>query len=694
MIKSLHGDIQDARFSKGDWPLLGILAFVGLQLLTLLFWGSPRIFSGQEALAPIPATALAWQILIFSCFGGLAFFLRLQTSAAKLWQISSILIATYLLTLSLMRQDLTFSLASLVCLVCLAWTNYRPCSGKEPSLHQQTLLAKPSIESLLPPSKGEKLLAWGLLTAALCGYLFFMGRLSLHRVWGMSTTTYDFGLFNQMFAYLKETGLPLTTLERDGLSSHFQVHFSPIFYLILPLYALIPRPETLQLAQLAIICSGILPLYLLARHFKLPLLLKAAIGACYLLQPGLVLGSVADLHENCFLAPLICWLFWALFAGRAWASLTFALLLLLVKEDAALYLLTASLFIYFSPLLAEQKYYFRPPVLAFQAKLAKFGHRQGTQLSSDQKLDSKPGFSLSSAQLGLTLAFLALAAFLLISMFLEKTGEGLMSYRFESLQQYGGSGLAGIARSIFQNPAHTLALMFAPEKFNYLLSLTLATGFLPFLQPALSHYLLFLPLLVMNLATNYPYQYEIYYQYNYGSHTFLLIALLLAVVGLYRYETVQLADQPKVRNSWQLRRQSPLLLLLVVAVISSAVLSFNHIKEQDYFISKYQSDPTYYQAVRQDLEQLPRDKVIAADSFSTTFLADCPELYDLIFHTSVTSGSRNLDLLVWVEASTSYDPELTEAIEDLWALYKERGYRERPDLSRSGAVRILTRPGL
>ena len=87
----------------------------------------------------------------------------------------------------------------------------------------------------------------------------------ISRVIGFATPTYDFGIFAQMFHSMKTNGLPMTTLERDGLLSHFHVHVSPIYYLMLPFYMLIPHPATLQVMQAAVLASAVVPLWLLGR---------------------------------------------------------------------------------------------------------------------------------------------------------------------------------------------------------------------------------------------------------------------------------------------------------------------------------------------------------------------------------------------------------------------------------------------
>ena len=71
-----------------------------------------------------------------------------------------------------------------------------------------------------------------------------------------STPNYDFGLFCNMFHNMKETGLPLVTSERDRLLSHFAVHISPIYYLLLPFYWIFPSPLTLQIGQAVALMLG------------------------------------------------------------------------------------------------------------------------------------------------------------------------------------------------------------------------------------------------------------------------------------------------------------------------------------------------------------------------------------------------------------------------------------------------------
>ena len=135
-------------------------------------------------------------------------------------------------------------------------------------------------------------------------FVLFISAWTVFRVCTFSTPTYDFGIFAQMFYSMKETGLPVTTLERDGLLSHFQVHMSPIYYLLLPFYLLVPTPATLQVLQATVITSAVIPLWKLARLHNLSPAKSMIICALLLLYPAFSVGTGYDIHENCFLTPM------------------------------------------------------------------------------------------------------------------------------------------------------------------------------------------------------------------------------------------------------------------------------------------------------------------------------------------------------------------------------------------------------
>ena len=137
-----------------------------------------------------------------------------------------------------------------------------------------------------------------------------IGSIGCLRYLRFATPNFDFGLFVNMFHHMKQTGLPLTTCERDVLMSHFGVHLSPIFYLLLPFYVLFPSPLTLQIGQAVVLASGIVPVALLCKHFNLSGKLIILVSALYAFYPAISTGCFFDIHENCFLVPLLLWTFY------------------------------------------------------------------------------------------------------------------------------------------------------------------------------------------------------------------------------------------------------------------------------------------------------------------------------------------------------------------------------------------------
>jgi uncharacterized membrane protein len=161
-------------------------------------------------------------------------------------------------------------------------------------------------------SRKESLLAIALTAAVTVWFFLKVSAWTVGRVNSFSTPTYDFGIFAQMFYNMKECGLPMTTVERDGLLSHFAVHVSPIYYLLLPFYWFYPVPAVLQILQALVITSAVIPLWKIGKNHGLSEGERILICGMLLLFPAFSGGTSYDIHENCFLAPLILWIFYGI----------------------------------------------------------------------------------------------------------------------------------------------------------------------------------------------------------------------------------------------------------------------------------------------------------------------------------------------------------------------------------------------
>ena len=135
-----------------------------------------------------------------------------------------------------------------------------------------------------------------ILGAAAILWLLFTAGLTILRYRLNYSSAYDFGIFSQMYYYMDQCLQPLTTCERDGLLSHFAVHLSPIFYLLLPFYKLVPSPETLLLFQALLVVSGVIPLCLLGRNMNLGPGPVLVFGLMYICYPAFMGGCFYDFH--------------------------------------------------------------------------------------------------------------------------------------------------------------------------------------------------------------------------------------------------------------------------------------------------------------------------------------------------------------------------------------------------------------
>lgn len=412
------------------------------------------------------------------------------------------------------------------------------------------------------------------------------------RVLGYACPTYDMGIFTQMFSKMRATGLPTTTLERDGLLSHFSVHLSPIYYLMLPLYALFPSAVTLQLLQAAIAASAVLPLWRIARRSGLSGALSALACGLLLLYPSLAGGMSYDLHENIFLTPLILWLFDFAERRKAWGVALFAALTLSVKEDAAVYVAVAGL------------YFLLCGTVRRDAWLRRVG-------------------------LGCLLG--ACAWFLCAAHILDATGDGVMRYRYANLISDGSDSLFSVVRTVFLLPMKALAECVESEKLVFLAQTLLPLAGLPFLTRRYERFVLFIPYLLVNLLSDYPYQHDIFFQYGYGATAFLFYltvhnaADLAADASACRHADCAARTNPRAALAPALLAAGTVLALTVqlTTVLPPAVQS----------VTQYCENRERYDAWDDCLAAIPRDSTVTATTYFTLPLADCRTVYDLQYCT-------------------------------------------------------------
>ena len=330
-----------------------------------------------------------------------------------------------------------------------------------------------------------------LLTLISIGFLiftYFLARHTIMRYQGFGASTYDFGIFAQMFEYLAKVGRPLTTLERDGLLSHFAVHFSPIYYLLLPGYFLFRCPEYLLVIQAAFIFSGVYPIYLLAKQKKLNNVYILLIAFIYLLYPSLTAGGFFDFHENKFLTALLLWFGYFLETKQKIPMLIFMFLSLMVKEDAALYIMFIGLY--------------------------------------------KTFYDRKTIKKGLFIFLVGAMYFLFATSVIKLYGGEIMTDRFNNYFSGGSSGFLGLIKTLMLNFGFMFTQILSVRKFEFLLWMLLPVFFIPFMNKKISNLLLLAPILIINLMPGYVYQYNPDFQYTYGIVALIFYAMIMNISNM------------------------------------------------------------------------------------------------------------------------------------------------------------------
>lgn len=136
--------------------------------------------------------------------------------------------------------------------------------------------------------------------------LFYIGIFSINtllRHYSFGSSAWDLGIFNQAFyTTVKHGKLFYYTAElyANPGGTIFGVHFSPILFLIIPVYALLPTPGTLVVAQTIIIAFGAYPTFLLANRILKSKATSLLFSLMYLMYPHVHSVNIFDFHSEAF----------------------------------------------------------------------------------------------------------------------------------------------------------------------------------------------------------------------------------------------------------------------------------------------------------------------------------------------------------------------------------------------------------
>ena len=412
-------------------------------------------------------------------------------------------------------------------------------------------------------------------------FILFTGGCTALRVLAYEAPNYDCGLFSQMFHYMKHTFTMNTTSERDRLLSHMCVHISPAYYLLLPFYAVFSSPVTLQVMQAVVIALGLIPLKGICKNHGLSTFETALAGIAYCFYPVMSGGCFYDIHENLFLPLFILCLIY-FFEKDSWRGIIISMVLLLgVKEDAAIYGLVIGLYM----LLEKCSAMWKKSVM---------------------------------------LIVCCGIYFVFATTLLSYIGEGAMTYRFNNMV-YGENGsMLGMIRTVLANPAYILTQMLTEEKIEFLLQTLASLCFLPLMSKRWTRYVLLVPFVLFNLMSDYTYFHSIYFLYVFGSGTLLVYLAIINAADL----------NINIRS-----RAIPMLAVSCIMFFGASVFQKSAIIER--YTSQYNQET--YAIFDEALSLIPDDASVTATTFLCPALSDHDVLYEW-YYTDKTTEYIAFDL--------------------------------------------------
>lgn len=273
--------------------------------------------------------------------------------------------------------------------------------------------------------------------ASAVGSIFLAVSLLRHRAF--ESHGWDLGIFTNAIWNLTHGNGYVSSLK--GGIDLFADHQSPLFWVLAPLFWLVPKPETLLFAQAFGLAAGGPALYYLARsRFGSAHWASAALPWVYWAYLPLRNANAFDFHPEVFMLPLFLWAFVAFASAR-----TGIRLLGVVAVIAAL--------------AAKES-----------ASVVAVGIGVSWALSSGA--DSRRGRSA-----GIALAIAGLAVFLFDVKVVPSFFGG--DYAYMSLYGGFGGGIVDLLTAPFTQPTHFFSQLIDRERLNFLFWTLAPLGFLP-----------------------------------------------------------------------------------------------------------------------------------------------------------------------------------------------------------------------
>ncbi len=378
-------------------------------------------------------------------------------------------------------------------------------------------------------------------------YTVIFSYFTILRHYSFDSGAWDLGTYEQMLWNTINSGKLFWTAP-DPINSSgffFGTHFSPILFIILPIYFLYQATETLLVLQSFVIALGALPLYWLARDELKSKIGGLVIALAYLLYAPLHGVNWFDFHTQAFI-PLFFNLAFYYFTKKKWIKYFICVIFVLSVNEAMPLMIIA---------------------------MGIYGLWKRRNYITDYLFKKKSTFIDQTALISLSTIVMGFVWFIIARKVISSINPALP---FTMWSEFG-TDLQSIIINMVSDPLRTLEVMFswyAVDKFFYIVELFLPLLFLSFFDPP--SLFIALPWIGMSFLSNInPYITPVGYQYP--AHI-LSIIFVSAIYGIKRLRIIKerIDLSPKFRWTKPLkisnkRLQRIALVLIMICSISTFI---------------------------------------------------------------------------------------------------------------------------
>jgi uncharacterized membrane protein len=248
---------------------------------------------------------------------------------------------------------------------------------------------------------------------------------------------------------------------------------------------------------------------------------------------------------------------------------------------------------------------------------------------------------------GTLILLMSVIYFAVCCAYLESQGLGIMTWRYKEYMYNENGGLITVIMSVVLNPVYALSNLFTGDKAVYIIQMLAPLAFVPVVTKKFHRYILLIPFILINLMTDYSYQYSIFFQYSFGSGAMLLWLFTMNLRDL-KYE------QRKCVTAFS----AVAALMMTLSNMSGMLIGIRYI------------DDPGHNAVINYLENLPvTEESITADTFFIPALYKQKELYAPPAHTLATDKNTPLADIILLDKSLQH-------YEANHKFFIDRGYKE------------------